>query len=338
MDILAQMHELGISSSETITAIEIDGLNRIIHLYEKTEDVERDPIFSAFNSYDASTINKSKVIHDNGIWELAKFYNVKFSQEEVEVILSRYYNEDSKKTEPDARKALLRIRHIMNNLETEQSRILDMVETDCLERICGNYQNANEEECNEIIKKINDFEALEKNKTSFLDKIKIKIENIWSKEDGLIFDEVYLNTDIHNQEEIKKAIEFVKEKGRTADSQKYIYALSNCTEDNIIKARKYLLPSTKRFVCLGFVVVIIGAIFLLAGLGVLLSMAITGAGIGILSRYYGFKKYYNILTINGTIKHKMIFGEEIHDVVLIPRDKNEKTANANGGNETEHKK
>ena len=306
-EILAQMNELGIASSATITAIEIDGLNRVLNSYETTPDTERTSIFADFDSYDATQANKSKVVHDKGVWELAQKYSVKFSQEEADAILSRYYTDAAKKTEADALTARSQIRAIMKTLGISSSSTLDLLENDCLERVCHNYQNADEAMCNEIIKRIHSFEALDKNKKPFLDKIQARIESIWAKEDGEIFDNVYLNTNIHNQEEVQKAIEFVKEKGRTSSSAKYISALSSCTEENIKKAKKFQASITKFFMYAGFAIIGIGIILLLVDMGFILSVAVAGIGVVLLSYYYGLKKIYNTLTIDGTIKHPMLF-------------------------------
>ena len=51
----------------------------------------------------------------------------------------------------------------------------------------------------------------------------------------------------------------------------------------------------------------IGIILLLVDMGFILSAAVAVIGGVLLFYYYGLKKIYNILTIDGTIKHPMLF-------------------------------
>jgi hypothetical protein len=306
-DILAQMQELGITTSDTFNKIERDGLRRVLQSYEKTSDEERATIFEAFDSYDATLENKKNVVHKCGIWELAQRYSVKFNKEEADVILSRYYTDSAKNSEANALKVRSKIREIMKTLGMSESNTLDTLENDCLERVCHNYQNADEEMCNRIIKRIKEFEALEKNKKPFLQKVQAQIESIWSKEDGEIFDNVYMGTNIYNPVEINQAIEFIKTKGRTSSSEKYISALSNCTAENIKKAKKFQSPLTKFFMYGGLALIALGIIFLFVGLGFIVSLLVAGVGIVMLVYYNSLKKIYNILTLNGMIRHKMLY-------------------------------
>ncbi|MBQ9082873.1 MAG: hypothetical protein IJY28_05170 [Clostridia bacterium] len=174
-DILAQMRELGISSSATIKAIELDGLNRILRDYDSVADENRGPIFEAFDNYDADRSNKSEAVYKNGVWELAQKYDVKFSSEEADAILAKYYIESAQNVEAEALKARVKMTAIMEILGISQSFTLDKLENDCLERICNNYQNADEQMCNRIIKYIREFEALQKNKEPFLQKVQAQI-------------------------------------------------------------------------------------------------------------------------------------------------------------------
>ena len=301
-EILAQMAEFGIKSSATVDQIEIDSLNRIIKSYTKSE---RDEMVKAFDSYDATQKNKANIIHDHGIWELAKKYSVRFSQEEVDAILSKYYTDKAKQSEEEAILVRNEIILIMNILGVSESAILDKLEFDCMERICKNYQEANEETCNDIIKKINEFEALEKNKLPFLKKIQGRIENIWAKEDGEIFDNIYQKTNIFNAESIKESIEYIKQKGRTSSSEKYITALTSCNLENIQKAKKYKKTSTKFCAWCGWILLVLGIVLWFMEFGFVLGASVVGIGIAMLTHYYGVKKIWDVLTLNGTVIHHM---------------------------------
>lgn len=122
---------------------------------------------------------------------------------------------NAQESEEEARKAKSKMLKVMETLGVTESNTFDKLEKDCIQRLCLDYENADEKTCNEMIGKIEAYNALEKNKTPFIQKIRERIESIWSKEDGEIFDNLYMNTDIHNPDEIKEIIEIIQQKGRT---------------------------------------------------------------------------------------------------------------------------
>lgn len=306
-DILSQMKDFGMDESETLTRIEIDGLNRIVELYDVlTDDAEKQSIFDAVKKYDASQSNKATVIHNKGIWELAKEYSVEFSSEEIECILSKIYSLNAQESEEEAQKAKSKMLKVMETLGVTKSNTFDKLEKDCIQRLCLDYENADEKTCNEMIGKIEAYNALEKNKTPFIQKIRERIESIWSKEDGEIFDNLYMNTDIHNPDEIKEIIEIIQQKGRTSSSQKYVSALSACSEENIQKALKFQRKGTKIYKYVGFIAIALGFILWIADLGIILALAVAAIGIVLLSYYHNLKKVWALLTFDGTLIHKML--------------------------------
>src|SRR5699024_1672642 len=154
-DILSQMKDFGMDESETLTRIEIDGLNRIVELYDVlTDDAEKQSIFDAVKKYDASQSNKATVIHNKGIWELAKEYSVEFSSEEIECILSKIYSLNAQASEEEAQKAKSKMLKVMETLGVTKSNTFDKLEKDCIQRLCLDYENADEKTCNEMIGKI----------------------------------------------------------------------------------------------------------------------------------------------------------------------------------------
>lgn len=305
-DILAQMKEFGISSSKTLTNIEIDGLNRIIKNYDNAPDEKRKEIFDAFETYDALPKNKTKVVHDNGIWELAKKYSVKFSQDELDEILDRYYTEEAKNSEEVALKVRVKMRSIMKTLGFSESATLDELENDCLKRVCGNLLEADEDTCNKLTEKVSKFEATEKNRKIYINKIQARKEAIWSKEDGEIFDNVFLGTDITNEDERKKSIDFIKQKGRTSSSGRYISALTGCTAENIKMARLFQKSFIKYMMYGGYALIGLGILLLFLGNGLLISVGVAAIGTSALIYYNKLKKIWNRLTLNGTMVHKQI--------------------------------
>lgn len=161
-------------------------------------------------------------------------------EDEITELLSKEYTSDAKKTEALALAAKKRILDIMNELGVTENEIIDEIEFDCLERLCRGYEKADEKTCKELTEKVKEYQALEKNKTYFLEKLQERIEIIWAKEDGEVFDNYLITVDVLNREEIEKGIQYIEEKGRTSDAKKYLEALEMFKhEENIKKARMY---------------------------------------------------------------------------------------------------
>lgn len=305
-EILAQMKALGISSSETIDRIERDGVSRILSGYDTANDETRQAMFAKVDVYDAIERNRSAIIHEKGVWELAKKYHVSFNSDETEKILRAVYTPAAQKSEPEALKAKARIVVIMKELGVKESATFNTLESDCIQRLCTNYHTADEATCNSMLKAIETYDALDKNKSKFIHGIRTRIEAIWSAEDGEIFDNVYLNTDIHNADEIQKSIQFIQGKKRTASGNKYLAALNGCHEENIKNARQFQQPSTKWAMYAGYGFIALGLILLIADLGLVLSLAVAGIGAVALFYYNKLKKAWNLLTLNGTLVHSML--------------------------------
>jgi len=157
----------------------------------------------------------------------------------IEELLGKEYTPEAKKSEELAQAAKNRIKQIMLELGVVESKVIDEIETDCLERLCGNYSSLDESQCNKLLKEIDTYDALPKNKQVFVEKVEARIEQIWAKEDGDIFDNYLLNTDILNPVEVENGIKFIKERGRTNDAQKYLKAFSSFNMPQIKKVRRY---------------------------------------------------------------------------------------------------
>ena len=303
-EIIMTMEEFGIKSSNTLNQINHDELVRISKRYlEATEDSIIQQVLESFNKYDAPISQKKQVVHEKGIWQLASKYSVTYAVDEIEGILKRYYTAKAQQNEEEALKAKKKIKEIMNVLNVQSSITYDQLEKDCIARICGNIENTSEEMCNLIRDKVAHYDALEKNKKEYYDKIQKRIEDIWTKEDGEIFDNVYLNTDIYNQDEINSAIEFIKQKGRTSNAERYIAALQACNEKNIRNARKFQKKSTKTSNTIGIVLLLAGLICLFVATPLVI-LAIPG--IILMVRYNKLKKNWNVLTIDGQQIHSLI--------------------------------
>lgn len=303
-EILSEMGEYGIASSATLNQINYDELIRIAKKYVSANEEENIQIhLTEFNEYDAPVQLKKQVVQEKGIWQLASKYAVVFIGEEIELVLKRYYTEEAQKNEQEAQGAKKKIVDIMNVLGVQTSATFDRLEKDCIARICKNLEDADEATCNLMRDKVMQYDALEKNKKEYLDKIQKQIEVIWTKEDGEIFDNVYLNTDIYNQNEINSSIEFIKQKGRTSNAERYVAALQACNEKNIKDARKFQEKGTKNSNTVGIVLLLAGILCLFMA-PPLVFLAVPG--VALMIRYNKLKKNWNILTLDGTQIHSAI--------------------------------
>ena len=83
----------------------------------------------------------------------------------------------------------------MHEYGLEESRALDQLETDCLNRLCPNIETADEETCDAYIAAIADYDAQETIKEQFIKRIEERVSAIWSTEDAAICRNIYMNTD-----------------------------------------------------------------------------------------------------------------------------------------------
>ena len=159
--------------------------------------------------------------------------------DKVDELLGQMYTNEAKQSEKLAQQAKEQIRAMMLELGVEESSVIDQLESDCLARLCPNLEEATEADCNGYMEKVKAYDALPKNKQPYIDRINSRIESIWAKEDGDIFDNYILQLDILNPKAVAEGIEFVKERGRTGDASKYIKALEAYDYKKIKHARWY---------------------------------------------------------------------------------------------------
>ncbi len=312
-DIIREMKECGIKTSATLTQLNRDMLVLIIDKYRITlDDGKNDSVIKEFRDYDAPKEQKQNLVLEFGIWELAKEYEVEYTDKAIEEILGRYYSDKAKNNEDEALKVKKKIQAIMNELSVSDSSTFNQLEKDCLKRLCGDIQLADEAKCNLLKQQVTAYSALEKNKQQFFDAIQSRIESIWSKEDGEIFDNIYMETNIYDSNQIQESIEFIQQNGRTVSSQKYIKALEACIPKNIKKAKQYQKKTAKVFNNIGIILILLGfvSVFFLPPVIILLI-----PGIILVINYRGKKKMWKILTIDETQIHKMLLSDTQTDVM-----------------------
>lgn len=191
---------------------------------------------------------------------------------------------------------------------TKLDQRIDKLEVESLQALCKGYESADEASCNALVEAVNKSGKRESNKKILLDKLQTRIEEIWSAEDGEIFDNLYFKTDITNAEARNEAIQYVKEKGRTSSSEKYIKALEGCTDKNIGYAREYRAGKKSKIyntVALsGTVAWLINLIWITAG--TLPAVLVLAAALICLHKTALLRNAWKLLTIDGTVLHPVI--------------------------------
>ena len=249
---------------------------------------------------------------------ISKNYNVDLTSE-IDAAFRALYTPEAKKTEEIAVKVKAEILNIMADWNVKNSVVIDEIETDCLHRIVNGVQNATEEDCNKMKAAVEVYDALDKNKAEFFKMITTRIEEIWAKEDGEVFDNYLMNANILSSYETQEGVKLVQDRGRTEDAKKYLKAFQTCTDKkNVQKARTYQTISKKdsflsivKYIGYGFI--ILGVILLLS-VGFSETMdedtATANSWCGILSIAAGviyqrvinkMKKTWEDITVNGTV-------------------------------------
>ena len=252
------------------------------------------------------------------ILEIAAIYDVNLTKV-VDTILRLEYSSKAKENEELAVKAKAKVYALMDEWGVKDSPVIDEIENDCLNRLIAGVENADEARCNEIKGQLEKYDALERNKKKYFQKITQRIESIWVKEDGEIFDNYLMNTNILSSSEVQKGVILVQEKGRTADAKKYLTAFQACSErKNVSKARTYQALSKKESILslckyIGYVFIVLGVVLMLVvgfseNLDEDSSFNLSWSGIifiaaGAIYQYVisKLKKIWEIITVNGTV-------------------------------------
>lgn len=176
---------------------------------------------------------------------IAKRFHVDLSAL-YETIFAQEYTEEAHGSEASAQAARERIIQLMEEFSVTESSTLNQLEHDRLEIICTGIEQADEIQCNKLKEQVESYKALDKNKAPFLDKIQARIQEIWSQEDGEVFNALYEKTDLFNPDDIKAAQTYIEQHGRTDDAKQYLTALESCTPKNIRAAKLYQNKSRPR--------------------------------------------------------------------------------------------
>ena len=308
--ILSLMDEMGLSESETLDQLEQDCLDRVVANYSANA-ASCDEILNRIRDYTASEKNKQAIIKKHLIWQLGAEYHVEFTPEEVEAVIAPEYTQEARASTPAAESAKKQILYKMSVMGAQQSTTLDQLESDCVARLCTNYTHADEKTCDAMLEKIRAYPAQKKIKELYLKKVQGRIEEIWSAEDGEIFDNLYLKTNIEDQSQKDAAIAYIKEKGRTSSSSKYLNAVTNCTPGNIKKAVAYVSWNLCMAISAAILIIVSAVLLVAFDADIYLCMIPILVGAALLYFRSKLKKIWNTLTIQGTIFHPQIFREHM---------------------------
>lgn len=308
--ILSLMDEMGLSESETLDQLEQDCLDRVVANYSANA-ASCDEILNRIRDYTASEKNKQAIIKKHLIWQLGAEYHVEFTPEEVEAVIAPEYTQEARASTPAAESAKKQILYKMSVMGAQQSTTLDQLESDCVARLCTNYTHADEKTCDAMLEKIRAYPAQEKIKELYLKKVQGRIEEIWSAEDGEIFDNLYLKTNIEDQSQKDAAIAYIKEKGRTSSSSKYLNAVTNCTPGNIKKVVAYVSWNLCMAISAAILIIVSAVLLVAFDADIYLCMIPILVGAALLYFRSKLKKIWNTLTIQGIIFHPQIFREHM---------------------------
>ena len=253
--------------------------------------------------------------------DIGKHFQVDLTSK-IDELLSREYTKEAQQSEPLAIEAKKRIKAIMLELGVAESYVLDNLEKDCLARLCQGVEKANEATCNEMLEKILAYDALQKNKAFFTQKVRGRIEAIWAAEDGEIFDNYLLKTNILDPNAVNAGLKFIKEKGRTKSAEQYIKAFSAFNYQNIKKVRRYRICAKPGII--SFIIKYIGFAMILFGLykfteewewSFWTQIFPVIAGIAWEIFIFNLKDEWDTMTINNRI---------VHPILTMPNDAFEK--------------
>lgn len=169
-----------------------------------------------------------------------------------------------------------------------------------LTQACQGYETADESACEELIAAIKSHKAPNALKTPFLQKVQTQIESIWSAEDGEIFDNLYMKTDITDPQAVAEAMSYVQSKGRTDSAKKYLDVLTACTPKNIKNARLYYHTNRyKVYIVLAILSILGTALFTVAWV----------LAIPLFYMAWNMKKAWKQLTVNGSTIHPVLLSK-----------------------------
>lgn len=177
-NILLVMKEFGVKESDTLDELDADYLMKKCCTYSRNSNPKNPEILEIIRQYDTDDDIKRYVIGDLAIWELANEYEVEISDEKLKARLYNEYTSVDKETEEKRLAARDQILLIMRSLGINESEALNDLERDCLNDVINGYEALDKNQCVDIRNQILNYNALEKNKENYIEKIDQRISQI----------------------------------------------------------------------------------------------------------------------------------------------------------------
>lgn len=189
-------------------------------------------------------------------------------------------------------------------LEQVGQRLTDIWKEE-LSAACAGCEQADEATCSKMKAAVQEHDAPEELKALFLDRLQQRVEEIWSAEDGALFEKLYLSTDITDSAAVTKTMEEIKRSARTSASEGYISALETCTEKDIRKARIFqrgIRPKLYAVIGCTFFLMAVSNFFLLH-MGLLATILCVVASLVFLVLHTDLSDPWEKLTLKGKVFH-----------------------------------
>lgn len=172
------MKEFGVKESGTLDELDANYLMKKCCTYSRNSNPKNPEILEIVRQYDTDDDIKRYVIGNLAIWELANEYEVEISDEKLKARLYNEYTSIDKETEEKRLAARDQILLIMRSLGINESEVLNDLERDCLNDVINGYEALDKNQLWILRNQILNYNALEKNKENYIEKIDQRISQI----------------------------------------------------------------------------------------------------------------------------------------------------------------
>lgn len=249
----------------------------------------RDKILSMMSEYGVSSSSTLKQLEDDCLARVTEGYE-EASEAECEQYKERVkntpYNDELKE----------------EYIDLLQERMLELA-NNCLSGIIKGYEKADEATCNRMKEEIKNTTYSSELKMDYLMRVQKRIEEIWSAQDGEIFDNIFFHTNIFDPKSVNAATEYIKSKGRTESAEKYLKALGRCNANDIKKAKMHKFGNVLSILAIVFFIVML---FLPKPIFILRLIIGLVGGIALLAWGGTYIVAWDDLTLNGKFIHPML--------------------------------
>ena len=263
-----------------------------------TKDILKNELQWIINKYPCDSEENAKILKTKLI-EFMNEYNISDIDYLDEV------NEYLKQKDIEAR--------TFNNVlyETREQKQKACSDFEELNSKCAHLEYKNEKQCRDLKNDILHSDYTPQVRDEFIKKIDDRIDQIWASEDRVILNSLLIELQLGDEQKKKECIEYIIEKGRTQEKQKYIDAIEALTPENIKKAKEYLQHQrTSKFklyiwnwISIIPVIICWNAKWWLGIIAGFIALTFLG---GAMNKYEEEKKMWDLLTIGGIAVHPAI--------------------------------